>query len=727
MQSRLSYCLLISVAASLLSAGSAHGYLTDTAPHAPSAYSSYLPPASGSSYTDGVFGTEVKRLSNALGTANNADGGLLTWAIHEYSSMSAFNQDRSLFLLQHDSYHALYDGAGGYLGDLPWEIHASAEPRWSRTSPTLLYFVNGNRLKSFDVLSGANTVVRTFSEYGRISGHGESDISADGDHLVFAGDGRYVFLYEISTDTKSAVLDTAGRGFDSLYVTPGNNVTVTWLQGGNNRYNGIELFDRNMVFQRQLTRVGGHMDVTRDAAGQEVLVWTNSADPNPIDCQNGIVKVRLSDAQQTCAAELDWSLGVHISCPDGGGSCIVSTYAPGDPLPGGAWPAYTNEVFEVRLDGSEVRRLAHHRSRAYNGYNYMTKASVSRDGARVLFSSNFGLQAISGAPTEYSDAYLMSVPAGGGGGGDDGGGDGGDGGGGDGGGDGGGGGGGGLTGSLARFEESEAGVVTFTGTWHPNSMGAHSGGAAKLAMDAGSRATFQFTGTGARWIGYRDEWSGIARVLVDGSVVKTVDTYASPSQAQTAIYSVDGLAAGSHTLVVEATGQTGPSSGGAWVWVDAFEVMSGGGATGGSGSDTGGGGTGGTLTGESAWVEQADPAVVYRGSWYPNASGVHSGGSAALAMDRGSLVKVRFTGTGIEWIGYRDQWSGIAKVFVDGVLVKKVDTYAPSARPQKTLYSIQGLPAGKHTLVIRVPGVKAKRSGGSWVWVDGFKVAGGVG
>jgi hypothetical protein len=79
------------------------------------------------------------------------------------------------------------------------------------------------------------------------------------------------------------------------------------------------------------------MDVTRDTDGSEVLVWTNSADPSPI-CDNGVVKVRLADARQTCLVELDWSLGVHISCPDDAGGCLVGTYAPGDPDPGIGWP-----------------------------------------------------------------------------------------------------------------------------------------------------------------------------------------------------------------------------------------------------------------------------------------------------------------------------------------------------------------------------------------------------
>lgn len=716
---RVVRCVVLTFAVAVPSWSPASAYLTDTAPHAPTSYGAFSPPAQGATYTDPVFGTAIRRLSDALGSPNNADGGNLTYVMDEYSTMSAFNRDRSLFLLQHDSYFGLYDGQGSYMGDLPWAIHASSEPRWSREQTYVLYFVNGNQLKRYDAQTGGISVVRTFSEYGRITGNGESDIAFDGDRVVLAGDGRYVFVYDIESGTKGPALDTAGRGFDSLYLTPAGNVTITWYQAGTSRYTGIELFDRNMVFQRQLTRAGGHMDVTRDTDGSEVLVWASSADPAPL-CDNGVVKVRLSDARQTCLTELDWSLGIHVSCPDADGACIVSTYAPADPSPSGNWPAYTNEVFQVNLDGSEVRRLAHHRSRPYNGYNYMARATVSRDGRRVVYSSNFGRQESSGAPTEYSDAYLISVAAPSTGGGtDDGGGSG------DGGSDDGGSGGDGSSAGTRSEETSSA--VSYTGAWHDNATAGHSGGTARLAIDAGSRAKFGFQGTGARWIGYRDEWSGVARVYVDGSLVETVDTYASPAAAQQTLFEVAGLASGAHSLEIEVTGSASPQSSGAWVWVDAFEAISGSEGSGGSdgGSDGGSGDGGGGTPTATTWIDETSSQVTYAGTWHANALPDHRGGSATLAMDRGAVVRLRFSGTGVRWIGYRDEWSGIANVFIDGKLEARVDTYAASAEARKVLFRAENLKAGNHSIEIRVQGRHAAGSAGSWVWVDGFTVLGG--
>jgi len=114
--------------------------------------------------------------------------------------------------------------------------------------------------------------------------------------------------------------------------------------------------------------------------------------------------------------------------------------------------------------------------------------------------------------------------------------------------------------------------MTYTGSWSMNGLASHSGGAAYLAMDAGSTATFTFSGTGVSWIGYRDEWSGIALVRVDGVVKGTVDMYAAPGLARTPLYTINGLPNGTHTLTIEVTGTKVAASAGSWIWVDAFSV-----------------------------------------------------------------------------------------------------------------------------------------------------------
>src|SRR4029077_14842084 len=95
---------------------------------------------------------------------------------------------------------------------------------------------------------------------------------------------------------------------------------------------------------------------------------------------------------------------------------------------------------------------------------------------------------------------------------------------------------------------------------------------ATMAMDAGSRATLTFTGTGVKGIGYHDQWSGIAKVYLDGVLKATIDTYSANALAQAPGYAVSGLSNATHTLAIVVTGQRNIKSIGSWVWVDAFDV-----------------------------------------------------------------------------------------------------------------------------------------------------------
>lgn len=722
--------LLIAVLAISAGAMLATAYSTNTSILVPTNYLTFQPPVKGGSYTDAVFGTAIKRISDSMHTTSASSGGMATTISHEYSTMSPFNIDNTRLLLGHLSYFALYDGSGNFLKNL-WPspgILGSAEPRWSKTDPNVLYYVSGNRLMKYNIGTDVAATIHTFSEYSAISGKGESDISHDGNHFVFSGDSRYVFVYEISSDTKGPVLDAGSGKFDDLYITPNNNVIVGYYATGSSRFNGMELYDRNMNFLRQITHVLGHQDVTMDG-GEEVLIWANGADPNPqVSCNAGIVKVRLSDAKQTCVwTQTTWNSAYHISAPDNSGWFFVETYNPVDVIPPAGWDAQTNEILQVKLDGSEVRRLLHHRSRPLNGYTYQPKVSVSHDGTKLVFASNFGLQKQLAYPTEYSDEYLVDLsvaspgtgstggapppPSGSPGGTPP----------------------SGSTGgstpastpeTVTRVEQNGAGAV-YTGNWLANKGTFNSGSSAVMAASAGAKVNFAFNGTGVKWIGYRDEWSGIAKVYVDGAAAGTIDTYSTPGKAQTVMYSVSSLASGSHTLTIEVTGTKSASSAGVWVWVDAFDVTSGGTSASTGGATGGSTPIGSTPTPTTGRVEQNGAGVTYTGAWFANKGTFNSGGSAAMTASPGARANFAFNGTAVRWVGYRDEWSGIANVYIDGGLAGTVDTYASPGKAQVVVYSVSNLAPANHTLTIEATGTKGASSQGAWIWVDAFDTASG--
>ena len=393
--------------------------LIDNRIHVPPFYDSMQPPAVGASFVDPTFGTIIRRVSDAAHTVDAAYGNRnLPWISTEYSTAAPWNSDNSRLLLLHGSYFGLYDAQGRFLTSLPLEITASSEPRWSRKDADTVYYVSGNQLRWYNTLTGSKAVVHAFDEYEVIHGLGESDISMDGNHFVFIGDDLFVFVYTISADKCSTAFDIEGHGIDSLYLTPRNNVLVQWLDKdpawngtAAPKFRGVEMFDANMKFQRQVFRANGHKDVMI-CNGEEYLIITNSDEPAPTVGKNAIIKVRLSDCRQTCLLELGWTepnpLAVHISCPDSGGFCFVETYAPDNPAAAQFAP-YTNELLRVRLDGSQVQRLAHHRARPFDGAAYpgQPRISCSRDGSRFVYSSDFNESAV----PNYNDVYMAMIGA----------------------------------------------------------------------------------------------------------------------------------------------------------------------------------------------------------------------------------------------------------------------------------------------------------------------------
>jgi hypothetical protein len=259
----------------------------------------------------------------------------------------------------------------------------------------------------------------------------------------------------------------------------------------------------------------------------------------------------------------------------------------------------------------------------------------------------------------------------------------------------------------ARLEETSATMTAGTdGTaWAAGDPSqAWSGGSAVANAAAGARATFTFTGTSVRWIGFRGPGHGIARVYLDGSAHADIDTY-SPLPVQAAAHEIAGLAPARHTLVIEATGLRNAASSGAVVVVDGVDVHT--------------------------RFENQDPAVAYTGAWnledfqkaWSGTHGTTGSGTAALGRTAGDQAVFRFQGTEARWIGYRGPLAGLADVYVDDALVGRVDLYAPVEQVQAEVFATGSLPDGPHTLRILVTGEKNPAAGAAIVIVDAFDVS----
>ena len=253
--------------------------------------------------------------------------------------------------------------------------------------------------------------------------------------------------------------------------------------------------------------------------------------------------------------------------------------------------------------------------------------------------------------------------------------------------------------AVSRLQETDPDVAYTVGWMQGDTSRAWSAGIAALSAVPGAQATFAFTGTAVSWIGARGPQTGIARVSLDGAFLAEVDTYSATEQLQAALFTADGLTNGNHTLTIEATGRQNAAAQGALIVMDAFEVTS-----------------------PGNQVQETHPSIAYGAGWLQdNRDKAYSQGSSAESNTVGAQASFTFSGTGVSWIGARGPQTGIARLFLDGVFVQDVDTYALTEGPQHGDFSVTGLAAGNHTLTIQVIG-KNPAAVNSWVLVDAFNV-----
>jgi hypothetical protein len=269
--------------------------------------------------------------------------------------------------------------------------------------------------------------------------------------------------------------------------------------------------------------------------------------------------------------------------------------------------------------------------------------------------------------------------------------------------------------AATRVEDHELAIVYTSGTlapgqppdwFHGSRSRDWSDGTSTFNRSAGARATFTFTGTSVKWIGFRAPWAGIARVYVDGAFVEDVDLYSSSELVQTPVFTATNLPPGTHSIAVESTGQKNIDAFDYAVVVDAFDVTPGAPpAIAGTRSEES------SATFGSGWL-QGDTTR----SW--------SGGTAAVSATPatpGARATFTFTGTSVRWIGLRGPKSGIAHVYLDGAFQATVDLYSQTAF-HAAVYTVTTLARASHTLAIEVTGQKNAAAADSLIYVDAVDV-----
>lgn len=312
---------------------------------------------------------------------------------NEYPTIDSWNCDCSRMLLRYpNGTVGLFSGEGQLIRMSG--LNTSSEPRWHRTEPNSLYFVVGNSIRKLmfgkDGTVASSLILRTFNEFvvttpkpaeaNGISGKGEQDLSDDGQFMAYCGtkaDGtQWVFRFDIKNQISGKMVQFVAGSFDQLYITD-QYVLVGFYTRGFNRFNGVELYDKNMNFVRQVTQYAApHMDVLRDLKGDECIVTSDDAKPRPM-------MVRLADGQKTYFPEYGaWSQATHYSAASKG-FFLVESYDPGTP---DSQAPLDNAIHKYTLDGTRTTLRKHGASA--QDYEHQPKTSVSHRGLEYVYTLN---------------------------------------------------------------------------------------------------------------------------------------------------------------------------------------------------------------------------------------------------------------------------------------------------------------------------------------------------
>ena len=244
---------------------------------------------------------------------------------------------------------------------------------------------------------------------------------------------------------------------------------------------------------------------------------------------------------------------------------------------------------------------------------------------------------------------------------------------------------------FAMPTEVEEDSPAISYAWRTASNARAKGGRYEVEHRAGATASFAFAGGSVTWYTAVGPNRGKAAISIDGDPHGTFDAYA--ARADFVVRrTFDGLGPGAHTIRIRVLGRARASATDTQVVVDAFRA-------------------GGELA--------ANPDL--RATWGTVGRGGASGGSLDSSDLRHSSAEVRFRGTGIEWFTYRGRDQGRAEVYVDGLLVRTVDNFAPAATFD-VARSITGLSDGIHTLRIVVLATARAAATDELVSIDRFSI-----
>ena len=106
---------------------------------------------------------------------------------------------------------------------------------------------------------------------------------------------------------------------------------------------------------------------------------------------------------------------------------------------------------------------------------------------------------------------------------------------------------------LTAYQNGNA-SVHYSGTWATSNVAGTYGGSIRSTTAQNASASLTFTGREVVWVASKAANRGVARVLIDGKQVKTVNTYAKTTVRRRAVFTRAFASSGTHTIKVVCAG-----------------------------------------------------------------------------------------------------------------------------------------------------------------------------
>lgn len=366
-------------------------------------------------YVDPVYGTRIYKATDASDFAG------ASFVRHDYSRRQAFNADNSRFIaVSSDGYWLLYDAGtfkvlarSGHNGALKGPA-GDCEMIWHPTDPHKLWHTGtggGLVWQETNVETGTESVMADFTgrlpwpQVTSVWTKSEGGPSANGRHWAFMATSfdnvnqrnviHGLFTWDRETNKIMGTCDASkfdGAFPDHVSISPGGKYVVpSWAY---NPKLGTRAYPLDFSSSIQLHPESQHSDLAIGPDGRDYYVYTDYA--------SGFIRA----VNVATGAGFDLmplypgageSYSAHISGKAFGrpGWVIVSTYADsanhGNTIPVPTLRPMCRKIMLVELKlGGRLYNVAHTRTAAnYGGYWGAPQATISRDGSRVLFSSNF--------------------------------------------------------------------------------------------------------------------------------------------------------------------------------------------------------------------------------------------------------------------------------------------------------------------------------------------------